>query len=135
MKRRSNTKNLYTSVSEKLNDTIKGKLTSYELTTGDTDNNQKTGQVKFADLPIGLYLVEETAAPLPSIVDHSANFLVSIPMTNEAGDDWIYDVTANPKNVAVYGGVTLEKYGKVLGVNTTTNTESPLSGCNFLSPA
>ena len=126
----SNTKNLYTSVSEKLNDTIKGKLTSYELTTGDTDNNQKTGQVKFENLPIGLYLVEETAAPA-QIVDHSANFLVSIPMTNEAGDDWIYDVTANPKNVAVYGGVTLEKYGKVLGVNSTTNTESPLSGATF----
>lgn len=126
----SNTKNLYTSVSEKLNDTIKGKLTSYELTTGDTDNNQKTGQVKFENLPIGLYLVEETAAPA-QIVDHSANFLVSIPMTNEAGDDWIYDVTANPKNVAVYGGVTLEKYGKVLGVNSTTNTESPLGGATF----
>lgn len=126
----SNTKNLYTSVSEKLNDTIKGKLTSYELTTGDKKNNQETGQVKFENLPIGLYLVEETAAPA-QIVDHSANFLVSIPMTNEAGDDWIYDVTANPKNVAVYGGVTLEKYGKVLGVNSTTNTESPLSGATF----
>ena len=126
----SNTKNLYTSVREKLNDTIKGKLTSYELTTGDTENNQKTGQVKFENLPIGLYLVEETAAPA-QIVDHSANFLVSIPMTNEAGDDWIYDVIANPKNVAVYGGVTLEKYGKVLGVNSTTNTESPLSGATF----
>ena len=126
----SNTKNLYTSVREKLNDTIKGKLTSYELTTGDTESNQKTGQVKFENLPIGLYLVEETAAPA-QIVDHSANFLVSIPMTNEAGDDWIYDVIANPKNVAVYGGVTLEKYGKVLGVNSTTNTESPLSGATF----
>ena len=126
----SNTKNLYTSVSEKLNDTIKGKLTSYELTTGDKDKNQKTGQVKFENLPIGLYLVEETAAPA-QIVDYSANFLVSIPMTNQAGDDWIYDVTANPKNVAVYGGVTLEKYGKVLGVNSTANTESPLSGATF----
>lgn len=126
----SNTKNLYTSVSEKLNDTIKGKLTSYELTTGDTEKKQKTGQVKFENLPIGLYLVEETAAPA-QIVDHSANFLVSIPMTNEAGDDWIYDVIANPKNVAVYGGVTLEKYGKVLGVNSTTNIESPLSGATF----
>lgn len=126
----SNTKNLYTSVSEKLNDKIKGKLTSYELTTGDTEKKQKTGQVKFENLPIGLYLVEETAAPA-QIVDHSANFLVSIPMTNEAGDDWIYDVIANPKNVAVYGGVTLEKYGKVLGVNSTTNTESPLSGATF----
>ena len=112
----SNTKNLYTSVSVKLNDTIKGKLTSYELTTGDTDNNQETGQVKFENLPIGLYLVEETAAPA-QIVDHSANFLVSIPMTNEAGDDWIYDVIANPKNVAVYGGVTLKKFGKVAGSN------------------
>lgn len=123
----SNTKNLYTSVSEKLNDTIKGKLTSYELTTGDTEKGQKTGQVKFENLPIGLYLVEETAAPA-QIVDHSANFLVSIPMTNEAGDDWIYDVVANPKNVAVYGGVTLKKFGKVAGSN---DDGTALAGAKF----
>ena len=123
----SNTKNLYTSVSEKLNDTIKGKLTSYELTTGDTERGQKTGQVKFENLPIGLYLVEEKAAPA-QIVDYSANFLVSIPMTNEAGDDWIYDVVANPKNVAVYGGVTLKKFGKVAGSN---DDGTALAGAKF----
>ena len=128
----SNTKSLYDSVNNTLNAdaTIKGKLTSYELTTGDTENNQTPGQVKFNNLPIGLYLVEETNAPA-QIVNYTANFLVSIPMTNEAGDDWIYDVIANPKNVAVYGGITLKKYGKELGVNNTTNTESPLAGATF----
>lgn len=124
----SNTKSLYDSVNNtlKADATIKGKLTSYELTTGDTENNQAPGQVKFENLPIGLYLVEETNAPA-QIVNYTANFLVSIPMTNEAGDDWVYDVVANPKNVAVYGGVTLEKYGKDLG----TGTESLLSGATF----
>ena len=112
----SNTKNLYDSVNRVLTNEIKAELETKELTTGDTTKNQAKGQVKFENLPLGLYLVEETAAP-SQIVDYTANFLVSIPMTNEAGDDWIYDVVANPKNVAVYGGVTLKKFGKVAGSN------------------
>lgn len=131
-----NTKNLYNSVKIRMTDTVRKALedsgNTWELTTGETKDGktQKSGQVKFENLPIGLYFVEETNAPA-QIVNYTANFLVSIPMTNKDGDDWIYDVVANPKNVAVYGGVTLEKYGKVLGVNSTTNTESPLSGATF----
>lgn len=131
-----NTKNLYNSVETKMSATVRKALedggNTWELTTGETKDGktQKSGQVKFENLPIGLYFVEETNAPA-QIVNYTANFLVSIPMTNKDGDDWIYDVVANPKNVAVYGGVTLEKYGKVLGVNSTTNTESPLSGATF----
>ena len=123
----SNTKNLYDSVNKVLTDEIKANLETKELTTGDTTKNQAKGQVKFENLPIGLYLVEETAAPA-QIVDHSANFLVSIPMTNEAGDDWIYEVVANPKNVAVYGGVTLKKFGKVAGSN---DDGTALEGAKF----
>ena len=131
-----NTKNLYNSVKIKMSDTVRKALedkgNTWELTTGETKDGktQKSGQVKFENLPIGLYFVEETNAPA-QIVNYTANFLVSIPMTNKDGDGWIYDVIANPKNVAVYGGITLEKYGKVLGVNSTTNTESPLSGATF----
>ena len=85
--------------------------------------------MKFEKLPISLYLVEEMAAPA-QIVDYSANFLVSIPMTNEAGDDWIYGSSvANPKNVAVYGGVTLKKFGKVAGSN---DEGTALAGAKFI---
>ena len=131
-----NTKNLYNSVNSKMKDTVRKALETngktWELTTGETKNGktQKPGQVKFEDLPIGLYLVEETNAPA-QIVNYTANFLVSIPMTNKEGGDWIYNVVANPKNVAVYGGVTLKKYGKDLGVNDTNYVESPLSGATF----
>ena len=131
-----NTKNLYNSVKIRMSDTVRKALedggNTWELTTGGTKDGktQESGQVKFENLPIGLYFVEETNAPA-QIVNYTANFLVSIPMTNKDGDDWIYDVVANPKNVAVYGGITLKKYGKELGVNNTTNTESPLAGATF----
>lgn len=86
--------------------------------------------VKFEDLPIGLYLVEETSAPA-QIVNKTANFLVSVPMTNETGDDWIYDVEASPKNAAVYAGINLHKKGTVKKVDGTT-TSTALSGVKFL---
>lgn len=86
--------------------------------------------VKFDNLPIGLYLVEETSAPA-QIVNKTANFLVSVPMTNETGDDWIYDVVAEPKNAAVYAGIKLHKKGTVKKVDGTT-TITALRGVKFL---
>ena len=128
----SNTQSLYNSVKEKMTDDVKSKLETnkktWEKTTGDTDDGQAKGQVKFENLPLGLYLVEETDAP-SQIVDHTANFLVSIPMTNETGDSWIYEVIANPKNVAVYGGITLKKFGKVAGSNSDG---AALPGAKFI---
>lgn len=74
-----------------------------------TGNN---GQVVFNNLPVGVYMVEETNAPA-QIVNRSANFLVSIPMVNATGDGWNYNVVAEPKNVPVRGGINLIKFGKV----------------------
>ena len=59
----------------------------------------------------GLYYVSETDAPA-NVTTKTAPFLVSLPMTNVAGDDWIYDVHVFPKNQTTYGGVTLVKQGK-----------------------
>lgn len=129
-----NTKNLYNSVKTRMSDTVRKALeaggNTWELTTGETKDGktQKSGQVKFENLPIGLYFVEETNAPA-QIVNYTANFLVSIPMTNKDGDDWIYDVVASPKNVAVYGGVTLYKYGKTAG---TDGDGDALAGAKFI---
>jgi len=88
-----------------------------------------SGQVKFKSLSLGIYLVVETDAP-SQVVNKTANFLVSVPMTNEAGDDWVYDITANPKNETVYGEITLRKKGKTIEVNGSA-TEETLKNVSF----
>lgn len=88
-----------------------------------------SGQVKFESLSLGIYLVVETDAP-SQVVNKTANFLVSVPMTNEAGDDWVYDITANPKNETVYGGITLIKKGKTIKVDGS-ETEEALKNVSF----
>lgn len=87
------------------------------LTTAkDTVTTNSNGQAVFTELDVGVYLVIESDAPaqiLPS--SRTANFLVSIPMMNDSGDGWQYEITANPKNTPTYGGITLVKYGKTAG--------------------
>ena len=80
--------------------------------TGTTQLNgdQTKASVTFSDLALGVYLVVETDAP-PQVVNRSANFLVSVPMMNTEGTGWNYDIEANPKNQAVYGGINLIKKG------------------------
>lgn len=76
-----------------------------------TGTTGEDGIVKFSDLALGLYLVQETAAPA-QITGKVQDFLVSIPMTNSTEDDWLYDVHVFPKNSSTYAGVTLLKQGK-----------------------
>lgn len=80
--------------------------------TGTTQLNedQTKASVTFSDLEFGVYLVVETDAP-PQVVNRSANFLVSVPMMNTEGTGWNYNIEANPKNQAVYGGINLIKKG------------------------
>lgn len=69
---------------------VKKTAETKEETTG-TD-----GKAAFTDLPLGIYLVEETNAPDGIVA--GAPFIVSVPMVNEASDAWNYDVIAYPKN-------------------------------------
>ena len=85
-----------------------------------------SGKATFSNLPIGLYLVEETAAP-DKVTSRTAPFLVSIPMTNSTGTDWLYNVHAYPKNATSLGSITLKKVSKVPGSSTTT----PVAGASF----
>lgn len=130
----SDAETLYKSVTTALKDNWKGSVAAGDmrvLTTGQqTEPAQAEGQVKFTELPIGLYLVEETDAP-SQIVHRTANFLVSIPMTTEDGSSWNYNVVANPKNVPTYAGVTLEKSGRNLVIDNSTPTTSKLANAIF----
>ena len=121
----------YSTISTTVDAAIKdGKLTPVETkTTGtDTDIQNATGKVKFVNLDVGIYLVVEADAPA-QIVNKSANFLVSIPMVNTKRTGWDYEITAQPKNTAVYGGITLYKYGKTAG---DTDKSTALSGAKFI---
>ena len=112
---------LYTTIHNKL--TAKrfnlDTLTHKNKTTGE-DSTLEAGTVKFTGLDLGIYMVAETKAP-SQILNKSANFIVSIPMTEKQADGtytWNYDVVAKPKNAPTYGGVTLVKTGRVAGETT-----------------
>ena len=102
-------------------------LTHKSQTTGE-DSSLEAGTVKFTDLDLGIYMVAETKAP-SQILTKSANFIVSIPMTEKQTDGtytWNYDVVAEPKNVPIYGGVTLIKTGRVAGQSVGTGISGVL---------
>lgn len=103
------------------------KLTAFDTAT--TGANGTKGQAVFSGMPVGVYLIVETDAP-SQIVNKTANFLVSIPMANADGTGWNYDIVANPKNAAVYGGINLKKYGRNYKPDGTS-TEVALSGAKF----
>lgn len=109
-------KALYSKISSKITTLVKDELVNANLkhsaTTG--ADGAAHGQAKFENLPLGIYMVEETKAP-SQILSYTANFIVSIPMMNDDNKTWNYDVVAEPKNVPTYGGVKLVKTGRVAG--------------------
>ena len=110
---------------------VDSKIADGSLTGTSATTVMESGKAtaKFTELDLGIYLVEETKAP-SQVVNKTANFLVSVPMTNEDGDDWVYDIIANPKNETVYGGITLKKKGKTIKVNGS-ETEETLKNVSF----
>lgn len=126
------TSDIYNKVLKKLN-------ASKEVENGTLANGIKKSTVidetgkasaKFTGLDLGLYLVQETKAP-SQIVNKTANFLVSVPMTNENGTAWNYDVVAEPKNAAVYAGINLIKKGTTIKADGTSETVN-LAGVKFV---
>ena len=116
-----------------------GDWSKFPKTTADVKDEDKTnttfkqttgadGKVAFTELPLGIYLVEETDAP-DGIVT-GAPFIVSVPMVNEASDAWNYDVVAYPKNTET----TTEKTVKDADQNIqdaytyTINADAPTWG-------
>ena len=127
------TKEIYDKVLAKLNKNKKvedGTLDGAIKATTKIDDTTGKASAKFTDLDLGLYLVQETKAP-SQIVNKTANFLVSVPMTNEAGKAWNYDVVAEPKNAAVYAGINLIKEGITIKADGTLATVN-LAGVTFV---
>lgn len=127
------TKEIYDKVLAKLNKNKKvedGTLDGAIKATTKIDDTTGKASAKFTDLALGLYLVQETKAP-SQIVNKTANFLVSVPMTNEAGKAWNYDVVAEPKNAAVYAGINLIKEGTTIKADGTLETVN-LAGVTFV---
>lgn len=127
------TKEIYDKVLAKLNKNKKvedGTLVGAIKATTKIDDTTGKASAKFTDLDLGLYLVQETKAP-SQIVNKTANFLVSVPMTNEDGKAWNYDVVAEPKNAAVYAGINLIKEGTTIKADGRLETVN-LAGVTFV---
>lgn len=121
--------NIKDTVDAALAETADPKLAVFATAT--TGANGTKGQAVFSGMPVGVYLIVETDAP-SQIVNKTANFLVSIPMTEADEEEtyWNYDIEVYPKNTAVYGGINLKKYGKNYNPDGTS-TEVALSGAKF----
>lgn len=59
-----------------------------------TDEN---GETKATELALGLYLIVETKVPA-NVHTTTDPFFLSLPMTDEEGEAWFYDVNVYPKN-------------------------------------
>ena len=112
--------NALSSALEKNTTSTKAALEAYMASNNgtalpETDANGKTGAENLAQ---GLYLVVETRVP-ENVVDTTAPFLVSLPMTTIDGDEWNYSVTVYPKNET--GNPTLDKYVRETKADTGKN--------------
>ena len=124
----------------KLNyDLQNGDWSTFPKTAADVEDKNKTGttfekttdgkgEAKFSDLPLGIYLVEETEAP-DGIVG-GAPFIVSVPMVNEASDAWNYNVVAYPKNTETKTEKTVKDADKHIqdGYTYTISADAPTWG-------
>ena len=88
------------------NTTVKNALEALAANGAPMTETDEYGHTSAGDLPLGLYLVVETKVP-EDVTATCDPFLVSLPMTNNDGTAWNYDVVVYPKNAT--GDPTLEK--------------------------
>lgn len=90
----------------------------------------KDGQATWNNLPVGVYLLKETTTP--ENFSPAADSLIFVPMTrNSTADDnggrtqWLYDITAYPKNTAQETPKkTVTDSGKNVGDTVTYNIDT-----------
>ena len=97
------------------------------VTLGTAQAEKKTGddgKVKFADLPVGLYQVEETTIPAGHTVDVKKFYMTIPEITGTDSTNLTYnsDVTVNPKNVNESGNVSKSNpSGSIVGAGANTS--------------
>ncbi|MEI3239186.1 MAG: pilin N-terminal domain-containing protein [Lachnospiraceae bacterium] len=83
-------------------DNAKNKLEAYVTNNGGTAmpltgaNGNAKGVTSADELDLGLYMVVKTKVP-EQVTDTVKPFFVSLPMTENDGDEWNYDVVVYPK--------------------------------------
>ncbi len=99
----------------------KNALETYIGSNGGTEmaETDEYGHSSASGLPLGLYLIVETAVP-ENVTSTTDPFLVSLPMTSIDGSSWNYDVTVYPKNNT--GSPTLEKTVREAQTSTGKNS-------------
>ena len=102
---------------------IKNALENVVKTQGGTamPETDAYGHSEVGDLELGLYLVVETRVP-EDVVNTTAPFFASLPMTTIDGAEWNYDLVLYPKNAT--GGPTLEKTLREANADTGKNNGS-----------
>lgn len=104
----------------------------------DKNNDGSTGKT---ELPLGVYLVKETTTPAGYVA--SKPFIVSVPSTNnynnkDEGTEFIYDITAQPKNSKMSVDKTIVNEDKTayIGqfVEYKVETQIPKYGTEYTNP-
>ena len=92
-----------------------------------TDTTPSTGVVTFDNLPLGLYYVVESASSsAPSGLVTAAPFLVTLPMTDPAGDGWMMTPDGSSYIVYVYPKNEIVSISKSVDNSATTTVGSPI---------
>ena len=77
-----------------------------------TQTTNASGIATFSSLPLGIYLVKETAAPA-QVNQRTADFVVAVPQTKPSNDaEWLYDINVYPKNETNYADFNIKKVDK-----------------------
>ena len=102
---------------------IKNALENVVKTQGGTAMTETDayGHSEVSGLELGLYLVVETRVP-EDVVNTTAPFFASLPMTTIDGAEWNYDLVLYPKNAT--GAPTLEKTLREAQADTGKNNGS-----------
>ncbi|WP_306516095.1 SpaH/EbpB family LPXTG-anchored major pilin [Corynebacterium sp.] len=99
------------------------KVAGSEQSKTTPEEGNKKGQVEFANLPIGVYLVTEQPR---AGFSNSAPFLVSLPYSDGASGKWIYTRTVHPKNQKLAPNKQVDAQGVTLGGNLPYTINAPV---------
>lgn len=119
------TKDGWVDLAKKVKDLNNGTIKESDLTleTAKTQTTADSGDAKFSDIEIGLYLVKETKVPNGYTSDVAPFFMTVPEITREktaTNNTYTYDVSVEPKNTNVKNNVTkTAQTGEIAGAGDT----------------